>query len=528
MSRPAFLGICALLAAAVVTLIVWRGTADRGDGLRRLLRPDDSAAKLDRAAEARIAAFCGDCHALPRPESFPRDRWHAGVRKGYEFYTRSGRTDLTMPPIEEAVAWYRARAPERVEFPKPPEAATPLRVRFNVEQLEWSADPRLRPAVSSLRWAALEENGTAVLLVCDMRGGRVATVDLSSGNREIGVLARLDFPCHAEPCDLDGDGRIDLVVADLGSFAANDHDRGRVVWLRRGEGRTYTIKVLTAGLGRVADARPADFDDDGDLDVVVAEFGHYRTGGIHLLRNTAPRGEAPRFEREPIDLRPGAIHVPVHDFDGDGRLDFAALLSQEYECVDLFMNQENGPFKLRGVWTAPDLTFGSSGMELVDFDQDGDIDILYTNGDVFDNQFATPWHGVGWLENLGELDFAHHRLTDLTGAYRALAGDLDGDGDVDVVATTWLAGQIKPPELRQTPLASVVILEQTAKGEFARHTLETGLAHHPAMELADFDGDGDLDFAVGSHAGLDAPDGPTGVPLTVWWNETTTAAGNAR
>ncbi len=328
MSRPAFLGICALLAAAVVTLIVWRGTADRGDGLRRLLRPDDSAAQLDRAAEARIAAFCGDCHALPRPESFPRDRWHAGVRKGYEFYTRSGRTDLTMPPIEEAVAWYRARAPERVEFPKPPEAATPLRLEFTVERLEWSADPRLRPAVSSLRWAALEENGTPLLLVCDMRGGRVATVDLSSGNREIGVLARLDFPCHAEPCDLDGDGRIDLVVADLGSFAANDHDRGRVVWLRRGEGRTYTMEMLTAGLGRVADARPADFDDDGDLDVVVAEFGHYRTGGIHLLRNTAPRGEAPRFEREPIDLRPGAIHVPVHDFDGDGRLDFAALLSQ--------------------------------------------------------------------------------------------------------------------------------------------------------------------------------------------------------
>ncbi len=46
-------------------------------------------------------------------------------------------------------------------------------------------------------------------------------------------LATLLQPVHVEPCDLDGDGLIDLVVADIGEFNAEDSNLGRVVWLRR-------------------------------------------------------------------------------------------------------------------------------------------------------------------------------------------------------------------------------------------------------------------------------------------------------
>ena len=70
----------------------------------------------------------------------------------------------------------------------------------------------------------------------------------------------------------------------------------------------------------------------------------------------------------------------------------------------------------------------------VDMDQDGALDILFTNGDTFDDQYVKPSHGVQWLKNLGDQQYAYHRLTDLPGAHAARAGDFDLDGDLDLVA----------------------------------------------------------------------------------------------
>lgn len=336
----------------------------------------------------------------------------------------------------------------------------------------------------------------------------MTAVDPNEAAKSPRILACLNSPCHVEPCNLDGDNNIDFVVADLGSLGAVDHDWGRVIWLRPDTQRnTYEEIVVVAGLGRVADVRPADLDADGDVDLVVACFGYHSTGQILWLENTAGPDEVPTFTPRQIDSRPGAIHVPVLDLDGDGRLDVLALISQEYECVEAYLNQGNttalpsaNAFFRSRLWTGPDLTFGSTGIEPVDLDQDGDLDVLYTNGDALDNGFANPSHGIQWLENVGNGRFLYHRLTDLLGAYRALAGDIDLDGDLDVVAVAWLPEEVKLVKLRDMPLPSVVCLEQIEPGEFVRHTLEVGAPRHPSLELADFDEDGDLDFAVGSEA----------------------------
>jgi hypothetical protein len=268
----------------------------------------------------------------------------------------------------------------------------------------------------------------------------------------------------------------------------------------------------------VADVRPADFDADGDLDLIVAEFGHLHTGNVLLLRNTSGTGQSLLFEPEELDPRPGTIHVPVHDFNRDGRPDFVALVSQEFESVDLFLNQGDGRFRLQTLWAAPDLSFGSSGIELVDLDRDGDVDVLYANGDAWDNWYATPWHGIGWLENLGGLQFAHRRLTDMPGACRALPGDVDLDGDLDVVAVAWLPPPVKPTSLKEAPLASVVCLEQAKPGVFVRHTLEPGFPYYAALEMADFDHDGDLDLAVGPGPHVSEARQESHW-LAVWWNQ---------
>ena len=216
----------------------------------------------------------------------------------------------------------------------------------------------------------------------------------------------------------------DLVVADLGSSVPYDHALGRVVWLRRDEATdSYQQVVIAQGLGRVADVQPADLDGDGDQDLVVADFGLHRTGQILWLENQLADDGVATFVSRQVDPRPGTIHVPVVDLNQDGRLDFLGLVSQEYECVEAYLNHasevptEQQPIFARNrLWTGPDLTFGSSGICPVDLDQDGDVDVLYSNGDAFDNSIANPSHGIQWLENLDNERFAYHRLTDLTGA----------------------------------------------------------------------------------------------------------------
>lgn len=513
-------GICCVIAA----FIVWWATrqSNRYDYLDAS-GENSSTQLIDEKTEGRIMAFCGDCHAMPRPESFPRDRWHHEVRLGYEFYARSGRHDLDPPPLHLTVAYFRSRAPEQWVLPKSQDVKTKLRAEFKLDRLDWGENRYLPPAIAHVRWTRAASNNYSLLLVCDMRDGSLSSVDIRDRNPRRRVLARLNNPCHVEPCDLDGDGATDLLVADLGSFYPDDHDRGRVVWLRRQkETDSYSPIVVASGLGRVADARPLDLDADGDLDLIVAEFGHYRTGNILLFKNIAALGELPRFERRELDPRPGTIRVPVEDFNLDGKPDFVALVSQEYESVDLFVNQGNAQFHTYNLWAGPDLTFGCSGIELVDLDFDGDTDILLANGDAFDNSYAHPSHGVQWLENLGELRFAFHRLTDLPGAHCALAGDVDLDGDLDVIAVAHLPSQVMPVSLRESSTASIVCLEQTSPRVFDRHTLEVGLPRHPTLEVGDFDNDGDLDFVVGSHVFAMNPataDARTPPRLAIWWNQ---------
>ncbi|NLX98710.1 MAG: VCBS repeat-containing protein [Rhodopirellula sp.] len=493
-----------------LVLWAWLAGADHQDSGDQATAAE---ATIDEAAESRIRAFCGDCHAVPLAESFHRDAWVDEVAMGYIFYARSGRTDLDPPPLALAANYFRGRAPERIVYPQSHDAETKLGTSFTVERL--SSGQNRPPAVASLQWIQLDPDEHPVLIACDMREGYVAAVDLKDRRRTARILAKLRNPCRAEPCDLDQDQATDLVIADLGSYVATDHDRGRVVWLRRNRQGAFDEQMIASGLGRVDDVRAADFDSDGDLDLLVADFGWHRTGQILLLRNVASAGELPRFEAGQIDSRPGTTTLPVADIDGDGRLDFLALVSQEYECVEAFLGQGDGRFHCRTLWRAPDLTFGSSTISLADVDLDGDPDILYANGDAFDNRYVPPWHGAQWLENLGDGEFQYHRLTDLSGACRIRAGDFDGDGDQDLVIAAFLPPVVKPETATPDEWASILLMDQTSPGQFARHVLETGFPYHAGLEVADFDGDGDLDFAVGTHGNS----GETGHWVAVWWNE---------
>jgi len=104
-----------------------------------------------------------------------------------------------------------------------------------------------------------------------------------------------------------------------------------------------------------------------------------------------------------------------------------------------------------------------------------------------------PYHGIQWLENQGRLRFEPHLLAALPGAHRAVAADLDGDGDLDVVASAFVGAA--NPGAGATP--SLVWLEQTKRGRFVRHTLAAGPGALPTLDVGDVDQDGDLDIVAG-------------------------------
>ncbi len=449
------------------------------------------------ASPEEVRRVCAACHAYPPPDSFPRAAWRREIKQAYDFL-RDSPLSLEFPPLEAVALYYEKRAPDELPPIRPSPDTGPL--------LHWQREGRRlpggtpNPGVSNLRLVRLSDPRRLDLLVCDAWAGRVCALKPYEDPPAWKVLGKAPAPAHAEVLDLDGDGVLDVLVACLGSFYPSDDPVGSVVWLRgRPDGRFTPIPLLE-GVGRVADVQAADFRGTGRNDLVVGVFGWRNTGEILLLENQTSDWDHPRFVPRVLDERHGTIHVPVGDLNGDGRPDFTALLSQEHETVVAFLNEGGGRFRKEEVWTAPHPGYGSSGIQLADLNGDGRLDVLYTNGDTLAPPYLLkPYHGIAWLENRGALPFTHHPLASMYGAMQAVAADVDGDSDLDVVAVSYLPAE----EFRRRDGLrpdSVLLLEQTTPGRFARHTLETTTCDHVTCAAGAWDGDGRVHLAVGNFS----------------------------
>jgi hypothetical protein len=463
-----------------------------------------TATASGEATETEARAACGTaCHAFPPPDILPRAIWRDTIARmtliaqGINVPPGPAGTAARMvrltPEMQRVLRYYLTQAPEKLPAPTPWPTA-------DARQFTRSAfappDPPPGPAVSHVRFLDLDDDKSLEIVGADMRFGLLVAGRPGEGRR-LEVIGNVPHAARFELFDFDGDRIKDLMVADLGRFLPSDHTEGAVVFMR-GLKRMRYSQLSLPGWPRVADVRPGDFNGDGKTDLVVGAFGWRKVGVTVVLENQVTSYDQPKFVNHVIDSRPGAIHTIPVDLNKDGRLDFIGLLAQQFETVVAYLNTGSGfTFKPETIYTAPHPNWGSSGIELVDLDQDNDLDVLLAHGDTFDDTIIKPYHGIQWLENTGTYPYVAHTLADLPGAFGIKPGDLDGDDDLDIVACAFIASG---SNLDESDMPALVWLEQVKPGVFERRTLERKPPRYASLDLADVEGDGDLDILVGTFA----------------------------
>jgi len=462
------------------------------------------------AREIPVQAKCGVCHLVPDPSNLPRQSWREVMSRMAQIMDSKGVTKLTDVEFQDVLHFYFTFSPET----QPPLAAdpdpleSPLKFERSVLGNPASADSRDPPFLGHVQIADLDRDGKPDVLVCDTEKSAVTWVHNQNGVWREETLATVRNPAHTQVLAGKRPGTLDIIVGCLGTTRPTDDLVGSVVLLSNDGAMRFTSVTLLDQISRVADVEPGDFDGDGDIDFVVAMYGFLNQGEVGWLENKSDK----TYQYHLIVKKTGAINVLPVDLDGDGHLDFVALFAQEHEEISAFINDGKRGFQETVLFKAATPSFGSSGIQLVDLDKDGDADILYTNGDNLDvpTIIPRPYHGVQWLENQGNLNFVWHDIYRCYGAYCATAADLDNDGDLDIVVTTLFNDWSDPKR------ASLLWLENDGQQRFIPHSIANQPTHLISAAIGDLDGDGWLDIVACGMYGF-PPFDRTG-RLTLWKN----------
>lgn len=473
--RIALLGVALAALASVTTL-----------------RAQESAGRHKTVAEILplVTQYCGACHAVPPPDVLPKRSWPAVITAmAVISQERRGRAFLTEEQMNDIIAFYYGSSPE--ELPVLPYIEATPAARSFVPREIGGLSPR--PFVTNVNAAHVTSPSNDQLLVSDGEAQKLFLLTRTASAWQETALADIAIPVHTDVVDIDGDADADILVADLGQFPPLDAPAGKLYLLRQTSPGVFRKEPLQEGLGRVSDARVLDLDADGDLDIAVAVFGGGNVGEVFWLENTGGKAQATRYRKHLLLEQSGAINISPADLNGDGRIDLVTLVAQEHEMIVAFVNKGAGNFESGVIARAPHPMYGSTSLTPVDLDRDGDIDLVFTNGDAFDAQTdPKPYHGVQWFENTGDLTFAFHTIGRFYGAAAAAVGDLDNDGDIDIVAGSWVNFWNDPRR------AAIVWYENDGKQNFTPHKITDRPAGVASIQLVDVTGDGMPDIVAGA------------------------------
>jgi hypothetical protein len=252
-----------------------------------------------------------------------------------------------------------------------------------------------------------------------------------------------------------------------------------------------------------------DANGDGALDLVFADGGNYATGAAVVQRMYANNG-AGIFSDASAALNVanfGARMVIGEDFDNDGDVDLLYAPDSVYPSPNkkpvLLLNNGNGTYS-NGSAGLPSVNMSSFCVCAGDVDDDGDLDVVFTDGATFGGTNAQAHLYL----NSGNATFtdvtATHMPVDLFKQQDVTLLDIDKDYDIDI-AITGKGGN-----------THVYLNDGT--GHFATNSMANAVGTSGTYEVdwGDLDGDGDFDAAVQSMTGFNegwARNDGTGTPM---------------
>ena len=146
-------------------------------------------------------------------------------------------------------------------------------------------------------------------------------------------------------------------------------------------------------------------------------------------------------------------------------------------------------------------------------DQDGDLDVLYTNGDAFDYMppRPRPWHGLQWLENVGNGEYVFHRIANFPGIpWRELR--------TSTATVIWmLVVSSAYNQWERKDAYSLAWLENTGDLRFTLSPLARSPTHLIALDVGDLNSDGRPDVVTGGMHVYPPYDRVSRVSL--WYNQ---------
>jgi hypothetical protein len=283
--------------------------------------------------------------------------------------------------------------------------------------------------------------------------------------------------------DVDGDGDLDVLSASV-------YD-DKIAWYENtdGAGSFGAQQVISTMLSDPSSVLAADVDGDGDLDVLSAsEFGMMPDADVAWYENTDGAGSF-GAQQAITTIADGTMSIFAADLDGDGDPDVLSASNSPFEIESKIAWYENtdgaGSFGAQqvipGIAPAPNSVFAG------DMDGDGDLDVLFAS--YYDHP-SYHEERIGWYENTdGAGSFGSQQVISTVAGWgpSVFAADVDGDGDTDVLSAS--AGDDKIAWYENTDGSGSFGTEQV---------ISTAADGAYSVFAADVDGDGDPDVLSAS------------------------------
>ncbi|MDP5168908.1 MAG: VCBS repeat-containing protein [Bacteroidia bacterium] len=389
--------------------------------------------------KALAAVHCAACHLVPEPGDLTRSIWrdhvlpHMGARLGVYEGARFSRDSMlgvgaeresheSLFPLAPALSqdqWLALKAYFLDNSPDTMSASMLDAVPLDLHALLHPMPLPLPAPATTLLSLSLENE----IVIGDANTGNL--MFLQPGQATVLRVARVGegASTFAETNDAS-------LVTVMGSFSPTDLPLGYVLALpHRAELPPIT---LLDHLRRPVDTDFADLNGDGKVDILVCEFGKWQGGLSLFIQGSSPT----EYRKEWLWSEPGATQAEVVDIDEDGDLDILALFAQGREGIWLFRQNETHQFAAEQLLSFPP-SWGSTSFQYTDVTGDGQADLLLTHGDNADYPpFVKPYHGIRLYE-LAAGEWKESWFLPFPGAYKAIPLDIDQDGDLDIAAISF-------------------------------------------------------------------------------------------